>query len=217
MSYIKRLWDYQWAKRLHDTDKNALASTGHHLVHRKRCVITGSIVRILPREGNTVIKELVLGDHFLHTKRDNTVQHAGATSLVLPDSYSDQDDYYNDCWVYISSGFGAGQYREITDYDGELKVCTVDHAWTYQPDMTGKFYIVEGRSVMDDRGYNLRGRNLVRDDAVVCANVPFGLLDIDCNPSSAWIFFKETKIPAPDECIGQCNTTTSTTTTPEPV
>lgn len=56
------------------------------------------------------------------------------------------DDWWNDAYIKITSGTGAGQLRKITDYDktgnaqGE-KYATVDTAWATNTDETSVYYI----------------------------------------------------------------------------
>ena len=48
-----------------------------------------------------------------------------------------RNDYYNGMMVEIVGGTGVGQVRQITDYDGSTRICTVDTAWTTNPDISG--------------------------------------------------------------------------------
>lgn len=76
----------------------------------------------------------------LGTVRQNTAQAGGATSITLDASASAVDDEYNDMYLTIVSGTGAGQSRQITDYDGTTKVATVA-TWTTNPDSSSVFRI----------------------------------------------------------------------------
>ena len=50
--------------------------------------------------------------------------------------------YYNDCYVEITSGTGAGQIRQITDYNSGTEVATVDTFWNTNPDNTSNYRIL---------------------------------------------------------------------------
>lgn len=52
------------------------------------------------------------------------------------------NDFFNDQWVYIVSGTGLGQYRQITDYVGSTRVATVA-TWTTNPDNTSVYRVVK--------------------------------------------------------------------------
>ena len=211
MAFVKRLFDYQWGKMLHNTHRNHEAETGHKLLDSKSCGVSGSIVKVLVRQGDVQITELVVGDHILHQKKDRRVVASGATTVTLPSTYSAEDDYYNDCWITITKGHGKGQIRQITDYVGATKVATVA-AWSYPPGTGAWFKLIEGKSALD--AYALRGITLTAGDAVICRNVPFGYIGIDATMGSVWIFYKETKIPDSFTATPwKCNTSTSTTTT----
>lgn len=81
--------------------------------------------------------------------RGATAQAGAAGTITLDASASAVDDYYNGCKVYIVSGTGALQERQIIDYVGSTKVATVYLAgppvqgaqWATNPDNTSVFVI----------------------------------------------------------------------------
>lgn len=77
----------------------------------------------------------------LGTVRQNTAQAGGASTITLDTGASAVDDFYNNMYVTIVSGTGAGQSRKISDYVGSTKVATVSSAWSTQPDSTSVFRI----------------------------------------------------------------------------
>lgn len=77
----------------------------------------------------------------LGTVRQNTAQAGGASAITLDTGASAVDDFYNNMYVTIVSGTGAGQSRKISDYVGSTKVATVSSAWTTQPDSTSVFRV----------------------------------------------------------------------------
>lgn len=58
----------------------------------------------------------------------------GETSLL--------NDAYNGAHILTTGGTGAGQMRKITDYDADTRACTVDTAWTTNPDATTTYEIL---------------------------------------------------------------------------
>lgn len=74
--------------------------------------------------------------------RRNTAQAGAAGSITLDASASATTDFYKYQQVYLISGTGAGQARQITAYNGTTKVATVDPAWTTAPDNTSVFMLL---------------------------------------------------------------------------
>ncbi len=72
--------------------------------------------------------------------RTNTLVSATATTAVLDAGASGADDTYNDETLYIVSGTGAGQSKNIDDYVGSTKTATVT-TWDTTPDNTSVFAI----------------------------------------------------------------------------
>lgn len=91
--------------------------------------------------GAPAVEEIEIIPHpYLH---DGTAQAGGGAVLItLAASASATNDIYNDGYVTIIGGTGAGQTRQITDYVGSTKVATVDEAWATEPDSTS-IYIIE--------------------------------------------------------------------------
>ncbi len=71
----------------------------------------------------------------------NIAQAGAATSITLSTMASASDDFYNNYYITIVEGTGAGQIRQITDYVGSTKVATVA-TWTTNPDTTSVYKIL---------------------------------------------------------------------------
>lgn len=70
-----------------------------------------------------------------------TAQAGGATTITLASTASSQNDAYNDSWIFILAGTGAGQPPAIvSDYVGSTKVATVP-GWAVTPDNTSVYGI----------------------------------------------------------------------------
>ena len=59
------------------------------------------------------------------------------STAILHAAASGSDDFYNNWFIKITSGFSANQVRKITDYDGTTKIITVNSAWTTQNPSSG--------------------------------------------------------------------------------
>lgn len=102
-------------------------------------------------------------DTGLQTIRSGTAQAGATTTITLDASASATNDIYNDCWVYITGGTGAGQVSNITDYVGATKVADVHPHWITAPDNTSTFailpsasdwhHIVADHAIADSFGY----------------------------------------------------------------
>ena len=78
---------------------------------------------------------------FIHDNHTSGMTRGkSGTTIVLAGTANADDDYYNGAFIYIESGTGAGQVREITDYTGSTKTATVS-AWQTQPDTTSRYEI----------------------------------------------------------------------------
>lgn len=82
--------------------------------------------------------------------RGGTAQSATASTVVLDAGASAVDNFYAGDFVYIASGTGAGQVRQIISYTGSSKSAVVYSAgppaqgsqWATNPDNTSVFQIV---------------------------------------------------------------------------
>ncbi len=87
-----------------------------------------------------------------------TAQSGGGSTIRLRSGASGSDDTYNGCMVFIDSGTGAGQYREISDYVGATKDATVSVAWGTAPDNTSVYVVTPKLTVSGGTGTGLVGR-----------------------------------------------------------
>jgi len=91
-------------------------------------------------------------DLAIKASRSGTAQAGGSSTITLDASASSTNDIHKGSIVFIVSGTGAGQAREITGYIGSTKVATVGRAWSTTPDNTSVFQIVAAavKPGMDD-------------------------------------------------------------------
>jgi len=67
---------------------------------------------------------------------------AGATATItLAVEHQRPNAWWEGFWVYIFSGTGGGQYRFISNYDGDTNVATVDSDWGVVPDIQSDYQI----------------------------------------------------------------------------
>lgn len=59
------------------------------------------------------------------------------TQVILSGSASGTDDFYNGWWIKVTSGTNTNQTRRIIDYNGSLKVATLETVWTTQKPASG--------------------------------------------------------------------------------
>jgi hypothetical protein len=65
-----------------------------------------------------------------------------STQVKLPETASASNNYYNEWWIKVSSGFSNNQVRKITSYDGVTRVATISSTWTTQnPALGDQVYI----------------------------------------------------------------------------
>ena len=106
-------------------------------------------------------------------------------TIKLPNTSSSLDNYYTKSSIYLKSGFGAGQVREITSYDGTAKQITISDAIDtfLRLDLANSSSITGGtvgetvRQIIDDIqytysvGYVSAGSNLVQTETGVTVTV----------------------------------------------
>lgn len=66
-------------------------------------------------------------------------QVANSTVLRLAAGASGNDDFYVGSTLYVSSGLGSGQIREIVNYNGITKDATVNNAFTVTPNTSSTY------------------------------------------------------------------------------
>ncbi len=85
---------------------------------------------------------------------DGTAQAGGVNTITLASGESSTDDLYEQSYVAIIGGTGAGQGHHILSYNGTTKVAVIDDDWVVQPDATSE-YIIIGSGSHDENGEGL--------------------------------------------------------------
>lgn len=99
-----------------------------------------------PAVGGTVAAEVDILKEAVVVRR-NTAQAGAAGTITLDAGASATDDFYNDAWVVLVGGTGAGQIRLASDYVGVTKVLSVAPNWTTAPDVTSVFIVLPAARV----------------------------------------------------------------------
>jgi hypothetical protein len=96
----------------------------------------------------TAITGLALGttpstnlEAMLTAMSTGTAQAGAASTITLAAGANANDDFYNGATVTIYGGTGAGQTRQIQDYNGTSKVATVNRAWAVTPSTDSTYLI----------------------------------------------------------------------------
>jgi len=109
-------------------------------------------------DGIDSVKVLNTGSGYGTRKHSGTAQGGStSTTIVLQNTASVTDDYYNGMSVYITAGTGIGQLRVITDYVGSTKTATVA-AWDVTPDITSTYEVTTTLTVTSSSGSGLTVR-----------------------------------------------------------
>ena len=112
-----------------------------------------------------------------------TAQAGASSTITLQAGASSDFDIFNGAKIYIISGTGAGQTREISDYNGTTKVATVAVNWGTNPDNTSVYRIVTQQSYV---------ANAIGWGVQVSANAGLGTLEFivtgEVNKNITWTF-----------------------------
>ena len=73
--------------------------------------------------------------------RRNTAQAGGTVTITLDAGASPTDGAFDPSGIFIVGGTGAGQTRNIIEYNGTTKKAIVDRSWKVIPDATSEFVI----------------------------------------------------------------------------
>jgi hypothetical protein len=89
-------------------------------------VATNTSVQLNATPGSIDIIELTNGGSgYLAYENGFITKLVDSQTIQLPTSSSSTDNFYTNSSIYLKSGFGAGQVREITSYNGVTKRLTV--------------------------------------------------------------------------------------------
>ena len=96
----------------------------------------------LPEEELNPSTEIIFQDgHLSLITEQDSAQGAGVKTITLGSSSSSQDGYYKKSFIKIIGGIGAGQTREIIDYNGTTKEAAIRPDWNTIPDASSTYKI----------------------------------------------------------------------------
>lgn len=107
---------------------------------------TFDIIRYGDASGVDVFVDDVYAGSFLPALVTGTAQAGTSTTITLAAGSSATNGYYNQHYVRITGGTGAGQIRQITGYVGSTKIASVDAAWSTTPDATSTYSVDQSAS-----------------------------------------------------------------------
>lgn len=90
--------------------------------------------------GNIEVTKVTAGGSN-YKSHSGTVASPGSSTITLAATANTTDDVYTGSTVYIASGLGSGQIREIVNYVGSTKALTTNNAWTTTPNTTSTYLI----------------------------------------------------------------------------
>lgn len=120
------------------------AGTPKHYYYDKTSKTIGLYPK--PNSTNAGAYLYITGYHTPKVIHAGTASSGSTTTIVLPAGSSTapypnpSNDYYNNIWIEVYSGTGAGQRAEITDYVGSTRTCTA--AFTTAPDNSSVYGMI---------------------------------------------------------------------------
>jgi type II secretory pathway pseudopilin PulG len=129
------------------SDKQEILQNGRVVLDRFSREIrqASEIVTELPEQDVDPVHEIEFQDgHLIQIQEDGTAQGGTTNSITLDSTASTEDDYYNEMFIKIRGGTGAGQIRKIIDYQGEARAVLIQDIWETTPE-SGSNYRVGSR------------------------------------------------------------------------
>jgi hypothetical protein len=74
--------------------------------------------------------------------RENFIRASGYTSLLLDEDASNEDAFYANCLILVSSDNGSSQIRFIVAYNGSSHEAYIDEPWEIPPEDNSKYTII---------------------------------------------------------------------------
>ena len=169
--YVKSATDgYQWrfmytipaAKYTKFTSNNYIPVISH--ANAQGNAINGALDHYIVTDSGNNYNEFANGA--VVTGTNSTVFTINSSNF----SISGNNDFYNNCSIYMTGGIGNGEIREIVDYVGATKTVTVNTAFSGTPDSTSTFEITPTVRIKGD-GSNAIARALINTSTNTIANI----------------------------------------------
>jgi len=169
--YLKTADKYQWRFMYTITGANhtKFATTNYvpYIAHTNASTnaVSGSLDAYLVTNSGNNYNEFCNGTFTTVTN---------ATSQVLASSdftLSTNDNFFNNCAIYIKSGTGAGGLNKIIDYVGSSKTITLESAWGTNPSTSDSVFEISPSITLKGDGTNATARALINTSSNTIANV----------------------------------------------
>lgn len=105
------------------------------------------------------------GSGYTNVLSAHTLASGTTSTAVFQNTASSVNSVYNGAMIFIESGTGAGQYREITGYVGSTRTATVTPNFATAPDGTSVVSVLPKVTVSGD-GENCIGKAIVSGGAI---------------------------------------------------
>ena len=170
--YIKTADGYQWRFMYTITGSNYTKFTTTNYIpyyshsNASTNAVSGSLDNYIVTNSGNNYNEFCNGDFVTVTNSTSAVINSSSFTL------STNNDFYNNCAIYIKSGTGAGQLNKITDYVGSSKTLTFETAWSTNPSTSDSvFEITPSVTIKGDGTTDATARAMVNTTSNTIANV----------------------------------------------
>ena len=170
--YIKTADGYQWRfmYTITGTNNTKFTTTNYtpYFAHSNASTnaVAGSLDNYIVTNSGNNYNEFCNGT--FSTVTNSTVGIIASADFTL----SANDDFYNNCAIYIKSGTGSGQLNKITDYVGGSKTITFSTAWSTNPSTSDSvFEIGPSITIKGDPTTAATARAMINTSSNTVANV----------------------------------------------
>jgi hypothetical protein len=171
--YLKTADGYQWRFMYSITDSNytKFATSGHIPVYphanASGNAVAGSIDAYVVTNSGNNYNEFSNGSFVSVT--NSTVATVNSSAFTM----SSNDDFYNNCGIYIASGTGSGQLRKITDFavSGSTRTVTIGTAWDTNPSTADSVWEITPYVTVAGDGSGATARAMINTSSNTIANV----------------------------------------------
>mgnify|MGYP003111274734 FL=1 len=169
--YLKTADGYQWRFMYTITGSNYTKFTTSTLIpylahtNASTNAVSGSIDAYIVTNSGNNYNEFCNGT--FTTVTNATSQVLSSSSFTL----STNDNFFNNCAIYIKSGTGAGALNKIIDYVGSSKTITLESAWSTNPSTSDSVFEITPSITVNGDGSNATARALINTSSNTIANV----------------------------------------------
>jgi len=169
--YIKTADGYQWRfmYTITGTNYTKFTTTNHipYYAHTNASTnaVSGSLDAYIVTNSGNNYNEFCNGT--FTTVTNSTSQVLASSDFTL----STNNDFFNNCAIYIKSGTGAGGLNKIIDYNGSSKVITLESAWSTNPSTSDSVFEISPSVTIKGDGTSATARALVNTSSNTIANV----------------------------------------------